>query len=452
MRSLRVGQDYDDRLIFTAADSNGGLVWLDSAGQHGSLDNLADFRARNPGLDLPWADDESKKWVRKRAAGRWTERSWRSFIASGAPEPAHAIFSDLRGHLHDSVDGLSHATETMIVTFIAASYVHALARVVPYLHFVGPPASGKTVAAEFIARTAFGGLHTSGITGPALHRLLDASATTLVIDEYGPTNDALRRVLLAGSQASGQVGLCERNQPAFFRCFGQKVVISNDELKDPALDSRSIRVVFTDGHELRPGRSPRQLESEAIGLRDRLYAFALANASRIQANLDSLGPIPGVANRDRDLAAILVAVARCIDESGSNGVGVEATLVVFFQAMAATRKEGNALDSECLFLAGAALEFIGTPNAKNVRAPDGTDWLLAAEFTDFVNGHADAPARYGARDLGQRLNRYGLIRKRRRVDIAPERNTGDGEAAVSRMQRRAYQFDVANAERLVRER
>lgn len=439
---LLPGQTFTGKhLIYVTAGDDGALWFCDSSGRHGSL---RDLPAHHTGLQVPKNLLEPEDWVLQLSAARWSRESIRTFTGASNAVSADAVWRATAEHVSRYFTG-SPDVIALAATYILSTYLFTVADTVPYLHIVGDPASGKTVLGEVFERLCFGARQAASVTSAAMYRLVDATTGTLIIDEQSSGSRRWRNILLSGYRRSGAVLTCTATHPALHRCYGPKILITNEGLGDSALESRCIVLALEPATGRTPRRVGRVTDAEAQLVRDQLHAFGLAYAARVDSQLRARPEIPDITNREDDLAALLLAVARCVDASSAQG-SLTDRLVTLFQRSARERKANHQADAERFFLARAILEYATDPAVKRTHTRAGAGWYVAREFADYLSAHPDSQRAYQAKDLGERLNRHRLVSERRVVEIAPQRNTGDGKQ--ERVQRRAYRFDFNRAEQL----
>jgi len=121
-------------------------------------------------------------------------------------------------------------------------------RVVPYLFFLGPMASGKSRALECLNALCFRSIMASSVSAAVIFRVLEAWHPTLLLDEaevYNREGMIECLALLNAGYRKGQVALrmekVEDGNPTigFFDTFGPKALAGTAELAD-TLQSRSI--------------------------------------------------------------------------------------------------------------------------------------------------------------------------------------------------------------------
>jgi hypothetical protein len=126
-------------------------------------------------------------------------------------------------------------------------------RVVPYLFFLGPMASGKSRALECLHMLCFRSIMASSVSAAVIFRVLEAWHPTLLLDEaevYNREGMIECLALLNAGYRKGQVALrmekVEDGNPTigFFDTFGPKALAGTTELAD-TLQSRSILTHMT---------------------------------------------------------------------------------------------------------------------------------------------------------------------------------------------------------------
>ena len=120
----------------------------------------------------------------------------------------------------------------------------------PYLHIQGAKGSGKTTWLEAMECCVLNPVQVSGATQAFIHRMLDASAATMLYDEAEHSrsvNDVslgINQILRAGYKRGGAIGICKPKQendyqPVKLYVEGPHVLAGLNPL-EPALADRCI--------------------------------------------------------------------------------------------------------------------------------------------------------------------------------------------------------------------
>lgn len=432
---LQLGQTYvPSGPIYTTAGPTNGTWFCDQFRRHEPLENVT----KHHSVVLPPFDLRHGPLGR----ARWSPKSIARFTQGEQICPR-----DLWQRLVDYFARFFVADDDvlrLLAAFTMGTYVYSAVDTVPYLHFLGEPATGKTLVGELLEAVCFNARQSTSITAAAIYRFLNASTGTLIIDEQGAGDRKWGETTKAGYRKSGAVMVCEGGVPTLMRCFAPRVLMTNEPLADAALASRCILVTLQPTSRTGEKYTTAVAQSVAAPLRDDLHAFGLDFATRIHHAYRELPPIPGLSHRDEDLAALPVAVATVVDAADPSKPPVRPQLVEILRRLATKRREVQWVEAEGAALARAVTQFLADPgSARWKRVWHGEDWYLACGFTDFVNRSRELPHRLQAKEVGERLNRYGLITQRRVIDVPPADPLG---RASRRVQRVAYQFDLPGAE------
>lgn len=206
-----------------------------------------------------------------------------------------ALLSDIAAYLHRYVD-LSPLFERIAAHYILLSWVYDAFNELPYLRFQGDYGSGKTRALIALGSITYRGFFASGAStvSPIFHTL-DTFGGTLILDEadlrFSDKTADLVKILNNGTVRGLPVlrTLQNRNKefnPAAFDVFGPKIIAMRGTFRDQALESRFL----TEDMGRRPLRSdvpiqlPDALKGDALGLRNRLLQFRMANLFSIRSD------------------------------------------------------------------------------------------------------------------------------------------------------------------------
>lgn len=334
----------------------------------------------------------------------------------------------------------------ILATYVLLTYVYSVADTVPYLHLVGEPATGKSLVGDLLESLCFNARLASNITSAAVYRLLHATSGTLLVDEQGAGDARWQAVLRAGYRRSGAVTICEGRRPVDRRCFGPKVLITNEPLRDAALASRTINLVFEKTATTAQPYSATAAAPEAAALCDMLHIFGLTYAKEIWDAYRTRKPIPGISHREEDLAALPLAVATIADCSAPSGWSLHERLVAFFVNAAKARAENYTTDGELPAIARAIIEFVANRDDTLGKAyvwGGHDDWYLVVDFTRFANRTGELGRTMSTRVMAERLRRHRLIVDRQVINVPPI--AGGLSLKGQRIQKVAYRFDLTRA-------
>lgn len=435
---LQYGQTFTPSgLIYTTTNSAGEAWFCDSNRVHAPLARIHEHHPINVG-DLG-------NGMQQLGRTRWTDASVERFKAGGSVS-AHEVLQEV----HDYIADYFVATEdlrALLAVYVMLTYLFTVAETVPYLHLLGEPATGKTLVGDLLEGLCFNARQAATISAPAVYRLLHETTGTLIIDEQGAGNRTWGNVLRAGYRRSGVVTICEGDTPVERRCFGPKVLLTNEPLEDSALASRCITVAMSPTTQRAKRYSTFAVAERVGGLRDRLHEFGLCHANAVWSTYRDQPDVPGLAHREADLAAPLLAVAAVIDASNAGGGQLTRILTTLLQAGAAERAAGQRVDGERGAIARAIVRFVtpGTDDQGTAYSWHGDpDWYLGSDFTRFLNKSGELSRQMTSREVGERMKRFELAVARQVIDVRPGRGPIDRHAP--RVQRVAYKFNKTKVE------
>ncbi len=220
--------------------------------------------------------------------------------------PPGDIIHSLEAFIHEYCD-LPAVWEKLIARYCLMTWVFDKFTAVPYLRFLGEPASGKTrcvqVATSLSARAV---LLNGSSSASSMFRLLDTWRGTLGVDEadfkYSDLFADLVKILNAGYTSANPVVKSEADgksyDPRGFCVFGPKIISTRREFEDRALESRCLTLQMPDTPLA--GRIRRQLppdfQEHALGLRNRCLGWRFASWESLtsdEAALAGLAPRVG---------------------------------------------------------------------------------------------------------------------------------------------------------------
>ena len=170
---------------------------------------------------------------------------------------------------------------------------------IPYLRFLGEPATGKTRCLQVVGHLSYKGISASGATTASpLFRLLDVCHGTFLLDKADHKNSDMwvdiikmlnngymRGMFVLRSDKSG-----DSYEPRAFDVYGPKILSTRREFEDRALETRCL-TLRTSERKVRPD-IPRQLPEafydEALELRNKLLRWRFENYARIECDESEL--------------------------------------------------------------------------------------------------------------------------------------------------------------------
>jgi hypothetical protein len=379
-----------------------------------------------------------QKNLRELGQARWSQAGIAAFMEGHGVNAA-----DLRREVASFIRRYFSAPDQvvdLVSTYVLLTYVYTAAETVPYLHVLGEPATGKTLLGDLLEGLCFNARQAVSITTAAIHRLLHSTTGTLILDEQGAGDRTWINIMRAGYRRSGTVTVCEGDVPVERRCYGPKVLLTNDPLTDAALASRAIVIELgpAAGHVER--YTAMSAASEMSRLRDALHVFGLSHARQVEQAYLVGDQVDGLSHRELDLAEPLLAIAEVVDQSAGAQGGLRSVLTDFLKVLAGKKRTEQRVDGERGALARAIVRF-ATPledEGPPVYSWRGHgDWHLASDLVTFVNKSGELDRTLSPRDLGERIKRYRLATDRQvidvgrrnvRIDLNAARQSARGEA------------------------
>jgi hypothetical protein len=166
---------------------------------------------------------------------------------------AERLFNEIKDFLLRHIDISNPLYYDVFSAFVLMTWRVEDWKVVPYLFFLGPMASGKSRALECLHALCFRSIMASSVSAAVIFRVLEAWHPTLLLDEaevYNREGMIECLALLNAGYRKGQVALrmekVEDGNPTigFFDTFGPKALAGTQELAD-TLQSRSILTHMT---------------------------------------------------------------------------------------------------------------------------------------------------------------------------------------------------------------
>lgn len=160
-----------------------------------------------------------------------------------------ALWNEVSQFIYDHLDVVEPELYDVLTSWIFATYIPEIWRVVPYVFFYGPVATGKTRGLEVLQILGYRGFLGSNVSSAALFRSCDMWHPTVCLDETEiySTQDHIEVVgLLNSGYRRGQYALRVKNteqgmELEAFDVFGFKALSGTEGLAK-TLESRSIKI------------------------------------------------------------------------------------------------------------------------------------------------------------------------------------------------------------------
>lgn len=215
---------------------------------------------------------------------------WPSITDCSNYESIEKLYTELKKFIIEHLDVPNERYYDVYTCFILASWRAEDFKIVPYIFFLGPMASGKTRGLECLNQLCYRPIFAASISAASLFRVLEAWHPTLLLDEteiYNKENMAEVLSLLNSGYRRGQCALrvkgTEQGNPeiANFDVFGFKALAGTQELAD-TLQSRCIITAMS--------KAVRRLnifvdEAKAQQLRNKLLLYRFLNLGTADDNM-----------------------------------------------------------------------------------------------------------------------------------------------------------------------
>lgn len=273
---------------------------------------------------IPW--DGESLWEAGLSAGsdpprllepRWSRGSIEEFL-SGAPQPATAqIQGEIRGYLQKYL-GFRHPAEyDLVAIWIMGTYLKPLFKCYPILFFNAPYESGKSRCLEAISQLAFNGKWFGEISPAAFRRYGTEIKPTFCLDEVtelGEKSNSALIGLLLNAYNSSEAILTGYNRhdgwrPELFKVESAVALGNAREIKNKALQSRTIPIRTEYDPRFRNTNLPRVDHPEPGRIRDGLYGWALSQWRSVRECYQNYPVVPALSAREIDSYKPLLALA-----------------------------------------------------------------------------------------------------------------------------------------------
>lgn len=373
---------------------------------------------------FPYTEDEVERrgyaypdyFIQQRDA-RWPSDDMKAYIRGQAPTiNPRALFDELHTIYFSHVQYSEPIHHTLVPLYVMASYVYQLFQQLPYLHFNGTAASGKTQNLRLLSALAFNAILASNITTSALFRTLAGSPGLIAIDEAesfdSERGEELRRLLNSGYAKGGTVyrteTIGEQLLPRWYPTYSPKAIASIAPL-EPTLNSRCLTIPMAPA-----SRTIAPFNADASAwpqTRNRLYLWAFQNAEALIETHDHwqnerrYTDAAEILNRNWETTALFLVLA---DHVGPAHLVDE--IIEYFNTYYASQRSAQQASDKPLIVLRALPEVFRT---KHPIQKDGELWWSLGDIHEVALAHLDADAQeyFKTRQCGRHLATLGFRRR-----------------------------------------
>ncbi len=306
--------------------------------------------------------------------------------------------------LRVTIDVADDKSYSFLTAWIIGTHMFPMFSAYPYIHVHGRMGSGKTTALEVMSKVCFNGRLIASATPAAQYGLINASRSTLLIDETENLGRAVfnetRTIYLHGYARGGSVIRArnsKQNGPTVeYDVYGPRAFASQRGFEG-TLASRTVKVLMTRTRRLRP----RLDEGHVQSIRDECFLAAMTAAPIVHEAYETIenpeGVLPIYA-RDYELFQPSLAIGMATEDPG-----IVEELTEFASA-AYRRQQAEFYESSPEH---AFLDFLLRLVQKDDEYPG--DVMLNG-FIDFVAAHdVELPFKWTPRRQGHMLIHLGLV-------------------------------------------
>ena len=274
-RTLRLGMDYFDRVLWYGVEIEGKTYFLRTGGEVCETAQLPSNLVIPDGAvhGSPISPDGMRRYLQ------------------GDKVNGAKLISELAAYFGRHAKFQNDALPTVLALWVVAGYAHMAFPIFPYLSVTSAqPGCGKTRVLELISEVSFRAKPmVINPTQAVLFRTLHDSAQVMIIDEFEHAADDAQRAMLSvlnsGFQRTAEVPRCvgQEHDIKLFKTYGPKVFAGLAKIPD-TLQTRSIPILMmprTKADKIDPFY-PTEYEKQTTKWRDNAAIWALRSAPKDQ--------------------------------------------------------------------------------------------------------------------------------------------------------------------------
>jgi len=358
-------------------------------------------------------------YFRKRpdsATTRWSTESIQAFLSGTVKPPGvPALYDELIKIWKTWVYLPEESGYHLVVLHVLGSYFFELFPAYPYLHFNGPPDSGKSTNGRLCAALGFNGLFLIDPSEASLFRTIEREKPYLVIDEKenaanrqdSAANPGLMALLKAGYQKGARVPRQNTRNveiTEYYSAYSPKVICNVFGLEDVLAD-RSIPIITKEapvGSKIR-GEQPDLGDSTWQPVRDKLHLALMHYHREVRELRDADLGEEFSRLREKELFKPLIDLAFWVDAHRGTPYAVR-EIVEALSTKREVRKFTRSLTPETQ-LCEALMDMLEDKDTVEVHAGQIRDSLAGLS--------TDSPVWFNERWLGKILRTLGIWRNNR---------------------------------------
>ena len=330
---------------------------------------------------------------------QWPERDFEDFIAQPAAPSGRQLYEQLAAALRRHCDFVDEGAYPVLAAWVLLTYCFPAFPAVPFILFIGPKETGKSVALDVLDSLCRCG-HRSSATAAALGDLIQSQRITWLIDQADVLGHQLLNDLVASYQYNARRTVVDeknRGKPHTFSMFAPKAFAVHEGFGHDLLD-RCIQIPTAPA-----ARSMEPLLAHDSGLRElrtQLYRFALANHQRLFMldafrNRKSVGQTLGFDQRCLELWWPIECMMEWLDVPDAD---CEAARTLYRRSIRSSRAELPA-DQRAVLM---ALPLMGDSDSDSLT-------VFSNDFKRDVGRHCHWDEQPDEAHVGRLLGRMGLL-------------------------------------------
>jgi hypothetical protein len=349
-------QDFKDGKLWYSCETSKGLLVVNSRQEHYLKDDLEEN-------NIKCISNPSKFLFKPATIAQFlnntndlkTNYQNKKFLAL-------ELYLDLKNYLEKYFYFVYKSQSSVLAVWLMGTYIFAIFRYYPYLHFQAEKRSGKSLLMEIMSYVSFNPFIGTNVSVSSLFREIECNRTVMFLDEVESLRSSdkeiyssLMQILNSGFKYDGKVmrtvGSNNNLKPQEFSTYGPKCFAGIDSIDD-VLQDRTIKIKILRkkvDEKIDRFKISQELEKHTDNLKQKGFIFGLTYAEDIHEFMSSIESIPEIpdvlTDRELDIWESLFSIARVIQYE-ADSKGLELDLIDQMQDSAKSSHEARMEDDD----------------------------------------------------------------------------------------------------------